>query len=138
MTRRAPASSGRPALRPGLLPAAVLAALLSGPAAAEAMRVGNLGPADSRSACLDTAARVLDAYIAEFGGFATSGDPENPEEWALYGWGLKPGANDVVIACPTVAGQTNAFLTVHASGDEAATSADAVAGRIRDLWRRLR
>ena len=120
--------------------AAVLAMLLPAPAAAaeEAMRVADLGPMPSRLACLEAAARVLDAYIADIGGYATSGDPENPEEWAIYGWELEPGNNDVVIACPTVAGQVNALLTVHASGEGAAGNADSVAERIRDLWTRLR
>lgn len=139
MVRNAPAPRSRQAAATLLLPAvAVLAAHMATPAAADAMRVGDLGPAASRTACLDTAARIIGAYIDEIGGFATSGDPENPEEWAIYGWELKPGVNDVVITCPMVAGQVHAFLTVHASGDEAAANADAVAGRIRDLWLGLR
>ncbi len=121
----------------GFLGAGLLAATLSGaPAAiaAEAMRVGDLGHVSSRTTCLETAERVLAAYIAEFGGHATSGEPSDPGEWAIYGWALRPGLNDVVITCPTVVGNTNAFYTIHASGEAAATDADAVAERLRDLW----
>ncbi|HUF87618.1 MAG TPA: hypothetical protein VMM59_09575 [Thermohalobaculum sp.] len=132
-----------------ILAAAGLAAPLPGPASAQAMRVGDLGLVSSHTACLETAERVLAGYIAEFGGLATSGDTANPREWAIYGWGLRPGMNDVVITCPTVLGHTNAFFTVHASGGDAAgdatgdaagdaaADADAVAERIRALWRRL-
>lgn len=107
-------------------------------ASAEAMRVADLGPMASRLACLEKAARVLDAYIAEYGGYATSGDPENPDEWAFYGWELRPGTNDVVITCPSVAGQVNAYLTIHAAGDEAAPNVNTVAERLRALWDGLR
>lgn len=112
-------------------------ALAGGPAGAQAMRVGDLGLAPSRADCLATAARVIQAYIDEFGGFALSGDPAAPEEWAIYGWGLRPGENDVVIICPTVVGDTNGFYTVHASGETAAADADTVAERLRALWERL-
>lgn len=118
-----------------LVPLVLAAATLAGgPAAAQAMRVGDLGLVMSRGGCLETAERVLSAYIAEHGGLATSGDPAAPEEWAIYGWGLRPGDNDVVITCPTVAGSTNAFYAVHASGETAAGDADAVARRLRELW----
>lgn len=117
-----------------LAAAAGLAALLGGPAAAEAMRVGNLGIVASRAICVETAARVLTAYIDAYGGFATSGDPEDPQAWAIYGWGLRPGSNDVVIICPTVVGQTSAFYTIHASGEAAAENADTVAEQLRQLW----
>ncbi len=139
MSGATPASAARCRGQSALPPtAAMLAVLLAAPAAADAMRVGDLGPVPSRIGCLDTASRVLDAYIAEIGGFAISGDPENPEEWAIYGWGLKPGVNDVVIACPAVGDEVKAILTVHSSGDGSAVNADAVAGRIRDLWLRHR
>ena len=135
MLRHAPSRHPRRVLLPA---AALLCASLSTPAAAEAMRVADLGAMTSRVACLETAARALDAYIAEYGGYATSGDPENPEEWAYYGWELRPGTNDVVILCPTVAGQVNAYLTVHAAGDDAPHDANMVAERIRALWDGLR
>ena len=123
-------------LRPAsLAAAALLAAISGGPAAAQAMRVGDLGPVPSQSTCLATAEAVLAAYVAEFGGHAVSGDADSPQEWAIYGWGLRPGSNDVVITCPTVLGSVNAFYAVHASGDAAGEDADAVAGRLRELWR---
>ena len=135
MGRHASRVRAKRTTHPDLLPMlALLVILLPRAAEPSAMRVSDLGPVASRVGCLETAAIVIKAYIAEFGGFATSGDPKNPEEWAIYGWGLKPGTNDVVIACPTVAGQVNALLTVHASGDAAAEDADTVAAQIRDLW----
>ena len=115
--------------------AALLAVASASPAAAEAMRVGDLGPVPSQSACLATAETVLSAYIAEFGGHAVSGDPDSPQEWAIYGWGLRPGSNDVVITCPLVVGNVHAFYTVHASGDGAAGNADMAAERLRELWK---
>ena len=137
-----PRPSPRPRRRAGPgLPAAAAALILLLPAAGaaeEAMRVADLGPMPSRLACLEAATRVLDTYIADVGGYAISGDPENPEEWAIYGWELEPGNNDVVIACPAVGGEVTALLMVHASGDAAAGNADGVAERIRELWTRLR
>ncbi len=117
--------------------AAGLVALIPASGAAQAMRVGDLGTMPSRTGCLETAGEVLTAYISEFGGHATSGDPEAVEAWAIYGWGLRPGINDVVITCPTLGNQANAFFTVHATGAEAASNADTVADRLRTLWERL-
>ena len=105
-----------------------------GATAEEAMRVGDLGLVSSQATCLETAEKVLSAYIAEFGGLATSGDPADPQEWAIYGWGLRPGTNDVVIICPTVMGNTNAFYSVHSAGEAPAADADTVAERLRELW----
>ena len=119
------------------LAAAALAACLSTPAAAQAMRVGDLGMMPSREGCLDIAHQVLTAYIAEFGGHATSGDPTQPEEWAIYGWGLRPGINDVVVTCPAIGTRAKAFFTIHATGQDAAANADTVADRLRVLWDRF-
>ena len=113
---------------------AVALSAASGAAAEEAMRVGDLGLVPSPATCLETAEKALDAYIDEFGGHATSGDPADPKEWAIYGWGLRPGTNDVVIMCPTVVGNTNALYTVHSAGETPAADADAVAERLRKLW----
>jgi hypothetical protein len=114
--------------------AAALCATPAAVSAEEAMRVGDLGLVPSQKTCLEAADKVLSAYIAEFGGHATSGDPAEPKEWAIYGWALRPGTNDVVITCPSVVGNTNAFYTVHASGEAAADDADTVAERLRKLW----
>ena len=118
--------------------AALLAVIFAGPAMAEAMRVGDLGPVPSQAACLGAAEKALAAYIDAFGGHALSGDPDSPQEWAIYGWGLRPGSNDVVITCPVVLGNVNAFYTVHASGEAAAENADTVAERLRELWKQER
>ena len=118
----------------GSLTGAAVAFLLGGSAAADALKIGDLGPVPSRAACLENAETVLLRYIEEFGGLATTGDRTDPESWAIYGWSLRPGENDIVITCPTVANQVNAFYTVHSSGNEAAGNADLVAERIRELW----
>jgi hypothetical protein len=116
---------------------ATLAALTFGTAAADAFRVGDLGPMPSRRACMETAAKVLEAYVAEHGGLSVSSDAEDPEGWATYAWGLRPGVIDAVITCPVVVNQVNAFYTLHSSGERAAEFADAAATRIRALWEEL-
>jgi len=47
--------------------AAAFATLLSVPAAADAFKVGDLGAMPSRRACVETAAKVLETYVAEHG-----------------------------------------------------------------------
>jgi hypothetical protein len=118
--------------------AAVLAALFAGPAAADAFKVGDLGAMPTRLACMETAAKVLEAYVAEHGGASTSGEAEEPQGWTYYGWGLRPGLTDAVILCPVVGNQVNAFYTIHSAGDVGAEAADVTAGRIRALWQALR
>lgn len=124
--------------RAALLSLAATAALVALPhsALAQAMRIGDLGPMPSRTGCLEAAAKVINTYIAEFGGYAAAGDPADPEAWAIYGWALRPGVIDMVITCPSVAGRINAFFTIHASGEQAEAGADTAAERIRTLWER--
>jgi hypothetical protein len=121
-----------------LLIAAAFATLLSAPAAASAFKVGDLGAMPSRRACMETAAKVLEAYVAEHGGLSTSGDPDEPQSWSFYGWGLRPGTTDAVITCPIVGNQVNAFYTLHSAGDEGEGAADIAGARIRALWQKLR
>jgi hypothetical protein len=113
---------------------AALAALLSGAAAAESITVGDLGAMPSRRACMETAETVLNIYLGEYGGHSVSGDAADPESWALYAWDLSPGDNDVVITCPVVAEQVNAFYIVYSAADSDAEDGDVVAERLRDLW----
>jgi hypothetical protein len=114
--------------------AAALMAIFAGPASAALFRVGDLGEMPSRQACMETAARVLETYISEYGGLSTSGDAENPESWEVYGWRLRPGDNDIVIICPVVNNQVNAFFTLYAGSEDGNADADIVIERVRDLW----
>jgi len=126
-----------------LVAGGVLAALVSGTAAAEAFKVGDLGEMPSRRVCMSTAAEVLETYIKEYGGLSTSGDTGDPEGWSYYAWDLRPGEIDAVITCPVVGDQVNAFYVLHSSGaaDTDNTgdtdNADAAAELIRELWNRL-
>ncbi len=116
--------------------AAAQKAFFAGPASAGLFRVGDLGEMPSRQACMTVAAKVLETYIEEYGGLSTSGDAEDPASWEVYGWRLRPGDNDIVISCPVVNGQVNAFFTLHAASDAAGADADTVIERVRDLWSR--
>jgi hypothetical protein len=104
---------------------------------ADAFKVGDLGEMPSRRTCIAIATEVLETYIKEYGGLSTSGDTEDPDSWSFYAWGLRPGEIDAVITCPIVAGQVNAFYTLHSSGDNDADNADTAAERIHELWQRL-
>jgi hypothetical protein len=116
----------------------LLAAFAASPAAAEAMKVGDLGSVSSRQACMTSARTVLEQYLTAHGGLTVTGEPEAAEGWSIYGWALRPGDNDVVIMCPIVAGQPHAFYAIHADGERAVENADTAAGRIRELWDGLR
>ena len=116
--------------------AAALMAIFAGPASAGLFRVGDLGEMPSRQACMATAKEVLESYLDEYGGESVFGDPENPESWEVYGWRLRPGDNDIVITCPVVNSQVNAFFTLYAGGDADSTDADMVIERVRELWNR--
>jgi hypothetical protein len=114
----------------------MLMALLSGSASAEAFKVGDLGEMPSRRLCMATAARVLETYIGEFGGRSTGGETDVEDSWSVYAWDLRPGDIDVVITCPVVAGQVNAFFTLFSTGANQLEDADTAAMRLRDLWER--
>jgi len=124
-------------IRP-LLTAAALATLIAAPAMADAFKVGDLGLVASRRQCMETAAKVLEAYLAEHGGLSTSHDDESTGGWAAYAWSLRPGEIDAVITCPIVGTQVNAFYTLHSSGERAAEFADTAATRLRALWKQHR
>jgi hypothetical protein len=113
--------------------AAALMAFFAGPATAALFRVGDLGEMSSRQACMTAAKTMLESYLDAYGGGSVVGDPENPESWEIYGWRLRPGDNDIVITCPVVNGQVNAFFTLHATSDDA--NADTVIERVRELWK---
>jgi hypothetical protein len=113
-----------------------LAALMTSTAAAETLKVGDLGEMPSRRVCMAIAAEVLETYIKEFGGLSTSGDANDPGSWSYYAWDLRPGDIDMVITCPVVASQVNAFYTIHSAGDEEA-EANIAGDRIRKLWDQL-
>jgi len=116
---------------------ALLVALAASPAAAQAMKVGDLGPQSSRQDCMSRARAVLDTYLDAHGGLSVTGDPAEPETWTVHGWALRPGTSDAVILCPIIAGQANAFYTIHGQGPEATEQVETVAERIRELWQRL-
>jgi hypothetical protein len=115
---------------------ATLVALVSGAASAEAFKVGDLGEMPSRRVCIETATAVLETYISEFGGRSTGGAADD-ESWSVYAWDLRPGDIDVVITCPVVARQVNAFYTLFSSGENQVDDADTAAARIREIWDRL-
>jgi len=117
-----------------LLLACLLVALSATQAAAEAMKVGDLGPVPSRQTCLSTARTALERYLDAHGGLSVTGETDTPENWSIYGWGLRPGNNDVVILCPMVAGESHAFYAIHSDGPQAVENADTTARRIRALW----
>jgi hypothetical protein len=119
-----------------LLTGAAFLALLSGGASAEAFKVGDLGEMLTRRVCLTTAAQVLETYIKEFGGRSTGGETSVEDSWSIYAWDLRPGDIDVVITCPVVGTQVNAFYTLFSSGDNEVEDADTAARRIRELWER--
>jgi len=116
--------------------AAVLMAIFAGPASAGLFRVGDLGEMPSRQACMTAAKTVLESYLDTYGGGSVTGDTKDPENWEVYGWRLRPGDNDIVITCPVVNTQVNAFFTLHTASDDA--DADIVVERVRELWSRLR
>ncbi len=116
--------------------AAALMAFIAGPASAGLLRVGDLGEMPSRRICMATAAEVLETYIKEYGGLSTSGDTINPESWVVYGLRLRPGDNDIVISCPVVNSQVNAFFSLYARSENANADADIVIERVRELWSR--
>ena len=119
-----------------LLSGAMLMALISGTASAEAFKVGDLGEMPSRRVCLATATEVLQTYIDEFGGRSTDGETDVEDSWSVYAWDLRPGDIDVVITCPVVVDQVNAFYTLYSSGNNEVEDADTAAARIRALWER--
>ncbi len=116
--------------------AAVLMAFFAGPVSAALFRVGDLGEMPSRQACMTVAKNVLESYLDEYGGGSVVGDTENPESWEVYGWRLRPGDNDIVITCPVVNSQVNAFFTLYTAGDYGSADADMVIERVRELWKR--
>ena len=109
-----------------------LAALMTSTAAAETFKVGDLGEMPSRRVCMAIAAEVLETYIKEYGGLSTSVDTEDADSWSYYAWDLRPGDIDMVIICPVVASQVNAFYTMHSTSDDA-DDAKIAADRIREL-----
>ncbi len=120
------------------LAAATLAgAFVTAPAAAETFKLGDLGPVSSRAECMITARKVLDAYLDEFGGHSTAGDPDDPAAWSFNAWDLRPGDSDVAISCPVVGNQVNGFFAIHSSGPGDAADAEVVAERLRALWDRF-
>jgi hypothetical protein len=120
-----------------LLASAALMALISGSTSAEVFKVGDLGEMPSRRVCLATASAVLEAYIDEFGGRAANGETDIEDSWSVYGWDLRPGDVDVVITCPVVTNQVNAFYTLYSSGSTEIEDTETAAARIRELWERL-
>lgn len=121
------------------IPAACLILALSAtPAAAQAMKVGDLGPVASRQACMTGARTVLERYLDAHGGLTVTGNPQAAEEWSVYGWALRPGNSDVAILCPIVAGQPHAFYSIHSSGEHAPANAETAAQRLREFWDALR
>ena len=116
--------------------AAALTALFAGPASAGLFRVADLGEMPSRQACMTTAKNVLESYLDEYGGGSVFGDTENPESWEVYGWRLRPGDNDIVITCPVVNSQVNAFFTLYTGSEDGSADADMVIERVRELWNR--
>jgi hypothetical protein len=120
-----------------VLTGAALAVLVAGTGVADTFSVGDLGEMPSRRICMSIAAEVIDNYIDRFGGHSASGNVNDNTSWSYFGWDLRPGEVDVVLTCPIVADQVNAFYTIHAPGDDDAGNADITADRLRDLWTEL-
>ena len=118
--------------------AAALMAFFANQASAGLFRVGDLGEMPSRQICMTVAKNVLESYLDEYGGGSVVGDAENPESWEVYGWRLRPGDNDIVITCPVVNSQVNAFFTLYAVSDDGSADADTVVELVRELWIRHR
>ena len=116
--------------------AVALTALVAVPASAGLFRVGDLGEMPSRRACMAVAKNVLESYLDEYGGGSVFSDTENPESWEVYGWRLRPGDNDIVITCPVVNSQVNAFFTLYNGSDDGSADADTVIELVRELWNR--
>ena len=116
--------------------AAALMASFAGPASAGQLQVRELGEMPSRHACMTAAKEVLAGYLDEYGGGSVFGDTENPESWVVYGLHLRPGDNDIVISCPVVNSQVNAFISLYARSENANADADIVIERVRELWNR--
>ncbi len=100
-----------------LIPLA-LAATLAVPlgttlAAAEGFSVRDLLETTDRDECLRRGERALQGIAKNGGGQV------DVTEWIIYGWDMGPGANDLTLMCPIVAGGVvNGFLVVYGEGSE--------------------
>ncbi len=102
--------------------AAVLAtAALSVPgvALADGWSITDLGPVSTRDECMRRAEAVIQAVPPGQRGYVSS------SSWNVFAYDMKPGDNDVVITCPIVAGQVNAFAFVY--GDDGSSEDQRIA-----------
>jgi hypothetical protein len=116
--------------------AAALMAFFAGPASAGLLQVRDLGEMPSRQVCMTAAKNMLESYLDKYGGGSVFGDTENLESWVVYGLRLRPGDNDIVISCPVVNSQVNAFISLYSRSENARADADIVIARVRELWNR--
>ncbi len=103
------------------LPAVLAAVTISAPtvASADGWSITDLGPVSSRDECLARAENVIYAVPpGQRGHVSTS-------SWNVFAYDLAPGDNDVVITCPNVNGQINAFAFVY--GDDASSEDQRIA-----------
>jgi len=105
--------------------------LMALPAAAEDYDITDLAGSLSRESCVARARKVLNAYVAEWGG----GDV-NTGDWAIYGWDLRPGDQDVVFLCLAEDGDNaRAVLVVHGGTDDPEATRN-TADRLVEIWDR--
>jgi len=119
-----------------LIFAAALMAACAGPASAGLFPAGDLGAMTSSQACMTAAKNVLESYLDKYAGGSVVGDTQNPESRVVYGLRLRPGDNDIVISCPVVSSQVNAFISLYSRSENARADADIVIARVRELWNR--
>ncbi|MEL7097907.1 MAG: hypothetical protein AAGM84_03680 [Pseudomonadota bacterium] len=85
-------------------------------ASAEGWSISDLGNVSSRQSCMDRAVNALETWPSNRRTSVSRGT------WAVYAYNLSPGENHVVITCPNVAGQINAFI--HIFGEDGTTQDD--------------
>lgn len=95
---------------------AVVAALTPSAAFAEGWSISDLGNVADRDSCMDRAVNALETWPSNRRTEVSRGN------WAVYAYNLSPGENHVVITCPVVAGQINAFI--HIFGEDSTTQDD--------------
>ncbi len=103
------------------LPPVLVAAAFTAPtvASADGWSITDLGPVSTREECMNRAENVIQAVPPGQRGYYSVSD------WNVFSYDMQPGDNDVVISCPIVNGQVNAFAFVY--GDDGSTDDQRIA-----------
>ncbi|MEO0936946.1 MAG: hypothetical protein AAFY38_02200 [Pseudomonadota bacterium] len=83
---------------------------------ADGWSISDLGTVADRDTCMDRAVNALETWPSNRRTEVSRGN------WAVYAYNLSPGENHVVITCPVVSGQINAFI--HIFGEDNTTQDD--------------